>query len=125
MREGYATADVDSAVDRVLGALAGREALPTRGDLEALTFRPVRLQQGYDMSDVDGWFDLVADELDRRAWAAPNGQPMAGGAPSPARSAVTPAVEVEPDLRVFDGRMAAIVLPLLALAVLASWLLTR
>lgn len=126
VREGYATPDVDAAVGRVLAALDGKGPWPTRADLEALTFRPVRLQQGYEMSDVDGWFDLVADELDRRTGTAPTGRPASGSVwPSSPSATAPPGPPTDLDLRVFDGRMAAIVLPLLALAVVASWLLVR
>ncbi len=131
LRDGYDTAEVDATVGRVLAALEGRGPGVTRAEVQALRFTPVRVRQGYDMGDVDAWLDLVADELDRRGWASPTGPPMTpramtpGAWPPGAIPPPPPAVEVDPDLRVFDGRMAAIVLPLLALAALVAWLLVR
>ncbi|MFN8196375.1 MAG: DivIVA domain-containing protein [Nocardioidaceae bacterium] len=116
LREGYAPGEVDAAVDRVLASLRGEAPPLTRSDIEALAFDAVRLNQGYDMSDVDTWFDLVADTLD-------------GGGPTmltgPAGWPTQPVEPVEPDLRVFDGRMAAVMLPLLGVLLLVAVLVTR
>ena len=95
LREGYATPDVDVAVARVLAAFAGQGPLPTRADLEALRFRPVRLQQGYDMGDVDGWFDLVADQLDQTSGPSRPGPPMGGWLPGPTPPPAPP-IQVRP-----------------------------
>ena len=111
MRTGYATAEVDATVDRVMDALARPAAGISVDEVEALKFTPVSYRTGYDMEQVDDWLDDVVDELRRRAGqAAPTASaPAAYDAPHP--GAVAP---VEND----STRLVAIVVMVAVLAVL-------
>lgn len=92
----YATPEVDAAIGRVAAAFEGREPLAAR-EVLGWTFGSAAPAPGYDAGQVDGWLRLAALELARAELAAE-------------------------DHRVFDGRMVAIVLPvLLALLAVAVW----
>ena len=79
LREGYDTADVDAAVDRVFVSLAAGATSMTASDVTHLRFKPVRLAEGYDMGEVDTWLDQAAAELGRVSGGA---APAAQAAPA-------------------------------------------
>jgi DivIVA domain-containing protein len=66
LREGYDTDEVDRAVELILDNLALPEPRFGADQITVLRFTPVRLQQGYDMGEVDSWLDLAAAATERR-----------------------------------------------------------
>jgi len=94
----YATRDVDAVIPRVLTTLGGGERQVTVAEIDALHLTPAGTEPGYDRSQVDRWFAMARAEL---------------------------ATLEDPDVRLFDGRMVAVMLPVLALAALLGWWLTR
>lgn len=81
MREGYDVDEVDRAVDEILDNLSLPEPRFGADRVTGLRFTPVRLQQGYDMGEVDSWLDLAAAETARRAGGVELGQPGPTAAP--------------------------------------------
>ena len=96
IREGYDTDEVDRAVDLILHNLALPEPRFGADQITVLRFTPVRLQQGYDMGEVDSWLDLAAAETERRSAGGgePEQQPAPvateGVAPAPAPTSYEP-----------------------------------
>jgi DivIVA domain-containing protein len=65
LREGYATAEVDEFVERVLATVNG---LPvsrpvTAKEIRGIQFSSVRLAEGYDIEDVDMFLDTAESWL--------------------------------------------------------------
>lgn len=65
LREGYATAEVDEFVERVLATVNG---LPvsrpvTAKEIRGIQFSSVRLTEGYDIEDVDMFLDTAESWL--------------------------------------------------------------
>lgn len=147
LREGYATDEVDLFVNRVTNALAQDGAGLTPEEIDSVRFQPSRLGPGYDMAQVDMWLSQAAGELRARAidppvdagpavptsiWDTP---PARAAEPTGASTTLPPApgydasAGLPPDEDVATGlvrwRVAAVVLPVLALLTLAAWWLTR
>lgn len=83
--EGYDMAEVDSAIDRILAALADPVPQVAAADVSNLRFTPVRLRKSYTVGEVDQWLDEAAAELAQRAdGAAPASASATASAPAPA-----------------------------------------
>lgn len=64
MRPGYAIADVDGFLDRVLAGLLAEAAPVSPRDVRECRFRSVAFGTGYDEKDVDRFLDQLATALD-------------------------------------------------------------
>jgi len=66
-REGYTKREVDAFVARAVESLRSATPAMRPEDVRAVRFAPVRLQQGYDMAEVDAYLDDLEQHLSERA----------------------------------------------------------